>query len=298
MASELERYHKLGIAESLPKIYRYPIACGELSFILRGAYNKLPKNLQSLIFHDTLAAFRLLPQMQTQSAVSAANSLAQAAEAVLPKQKKNLAATEYKHAKIAQKKQSKMQQELRDCAQLPQDTLLHIMSFLDLHSLVSAGLVCWSWNLAACDDSLWQAQYNRVFGHSAVSLKDDNNNSKTIHGGHQNAPQDKMTILTSLNWREAFKKAYTGKSSRKVIANRGYCRRCKTIVWLNYTACPNQYPRPRYDTHQIKPVLSHQVMNYILDEFSSSDSENDSDTERGTVSRLWAYSKSVPHQRW
>lgn len=50
-------------------------------------------------------------RMQIQNAVSAANSLAQAAETVLPKQKKNLAATEFKHAKIAHKRQSKMQQE-------------------------------------------------------------------------------------------------------------------------------------------------------------------------------------------
>lgn len=52
-------------------------------------------------------------RMQTHSVVSAANSLAQAAEAKLPKQKKSLAAAEFKHAKIAQKRQSKMQQEGR-----------------------------------------------------------------------------------------------------------------------------------------------------------------------------------------
>lgn len=59
---QLERYEKLGIGESLPRVYQYPIACQELSSILRGAYSQLPKNLQSLVFQHTLTAFRLLPQ--------------------------------------------------------------------------------------------------------------------------------------------------------------------------------------------------------------------------------------------
>lgn len=58
----VERYEKLGLKESLSRAYHYPIACEELSCILRNAYSKVPKNLQSLIFQDSLAAFRLLPQ--------------------------------------------------------------------------------------------------------------------------------------------------------------------------------------------------------------------------------------------
>lgn len=58
----LGRYEELGMKESLHRMYQYPIACKELSFILRLAYNQLPKVLQSLIFQDTLTAFRLLPQ--------------------------------------------------------------------------------------------------------------------------------------------------------------------------------------------------------------------------------------------
>lgn len=61
MSNPLERYQKLGLSESLPRIHRYPLACKELSFILRGAYAKFPKNLQALIFQDTFTAFRLLP---------------------------------------------------------------------------------------------------------------------------------------------------------------------------------------------------------------------------------------------
>lgn len=50
------------IRESLLKTYRYPIACRELSFILREAFHQFPKNLQSIVFQDTLSAFRLLPE--------------------------------------------------------------------------------------------------------------------------------------------------------------------------------------------------------------------------------------------
>lgn len=60
--SMVERYQKLGLKESLNQPYRYPIACDELSLILRNAYSKVPKNLQSLIFQDSLLAFRLLPE--------------------------------------------------------------------------------------------------------------------------------------------------------------------------------------------------------------------------------------------
>lgn len=50
-------------------------------------------------------------RMQTSSAVSAAHLLFQSAEAVLPKQKKNLAITEYKQAKVALKRHCKARQE-------------------------------------------------------------------------------------------------------------------------------------------------------------------------------------------
>jgi hypothetical protein len=62
MSTPFERYQKLALTESLSKIYRYPIACKELSFILREAFHQFPKNLQTLIFQDTLFAFGLIPQ--------------------------------------------------------------------------------------------------------------------------------------------------------------------------------------------------------------------------------------------
>jgi len=48
--------------------------------------------------------------MQTQSAVSAANLLMQSAAAAFPKQKRVLATTEFKQAKVAHKRLSRTQQ--------------------------------------------------------------------------------------------------------------------------------------------------------------------------------------------
>ncbi|KAL3342184.1 hypothetical protein AABB24_026287 [Solanum stoloniferum] len=107
--SMMERYQKLGLKESLNQPYRYPIACDELSLILRNAYSRIPKNLQSLIFQDSLAAFGLLPEMQTQAAISAAHGLLQSMEAALPKQKKALAASEFKQAMVAHRRRRKVQ---------------------------------------------------------------------------------------------------------------------------------------------------------------------------------------------
>lgn len=50
-------------------------------------------------------------RMQTRSAVSAAHLLFQSVEATLPKQKKNLAVTEYKNSMVAHKRRTKARQE-------------------------------------------------------------------------------------------------------------------------------------------------------------------------------------------
>lgn len=60
-----------------------------------------------------------LSRMQTSSAVSAAHNLFQSADSVLPKQKKNLAATEFKHAKVAHKRRNKPQLEQEGSIYIP-----------------------------------------------------------------------------------------------------------------------------------------------------------------------------------
>ncbi|XP_031249086.1 F-box protein At5g52880 [Pistacia vera] len=211
MTNPLEKYPKLGLEEALSRIYRYPKACKELSFLLREAYNKLPKNTQSLIFQDTLTAFRVLPQMQTSSAVSAAHFLLQSAEASLPKQKKNLAVTEFKHAKVAHKRRSKACQDEKGTVQLPQDVLILIFSFLDMPSLVSVGLVSWSWNLAASDNHLWQSQYTLFFGNFINCSKTKvQQSSKVVEDKKHALLLDDVASENCVDWREVFKRAYIG----------------------------------------------------------------------------------------
>ncbi|XP_044467455.1 F-box protein At5g52880 [Mangifera indica] len=295
MSNPLEKYQKLGLKEALSRIYRYPKACKELSFILRGAYNKLPKNVQALIFQDTLTAFRLLPPMQTSSAVSAAHLLLQSAEASLPKQKKNLAITEFKHAKVAFKRHSKSCQDAKGTVQLPQDVLIHIFSFLDMPSLVSVELVSWSWNLAASDNHLWQSQYNVFFGNYMNSSKTKVQQSNKVVKDKKHALlQEDEASQNCVDWREAFKRAYIGNSSKNLTSDRGFCGHCNAVVWLNNLKCSNVHCGLK-SQKQIKHILPSQVVEYLLEDrspmISSSDSDSESDEE--SISRLWAYPKHL-----
>ncbi|KAL9409790.1 hypothetical protein AB3S75_048084 [Citrus x aurantiifolia] len=296
MSNSTERYQKLGLKEAVTRIHRYPIACKELSFIFRGAYSKLPKNVQSLIFQDSLAAFRLLPEMQTSSAVSAVHLLFQSAEAVLPKHKKNLAITEYKQAKVALKRCCKARQEEQGSVQLPQDVLVHIFRFLDLQSLVSVGQVCWSWNLAASDNHLWQLQYAIYFSNSDNCLKTKVQQSgRVIEDKMNTLLQDNMASQPSVDWRETFKGAYIGNSLKKLTSNRGFCGHCNAVVWLNNLKCSNELCGLKFKNQQIKLLSPCQVVKYLLDDplslSSSSDSDSESDEE--SISSLWAYPKHL-----
>lgn len=292
MSNTLERYEKLGLRESLPKTYRYPIACRELSFILREAFHQFPKNLQSIIFQDTLSAFCLLPEIQTQSAVSAAHFLLQSVEAALPKQKKNVAVTKFKHAMVAHKRRCKAHQVEKGSLQLPQDVLVHIFSFLDMKSLISVELVCWSWNIAANDNHLWEKQYVALYGNGAKHQP-----LKLVEGRNDRIlqePIDVSSVKEAGYWKGAVKGAYTGALSRKLTTNRGYCGHCKSVVWLNNAKCPNIHSGTS-EIQDIKPVTAFQVVEYLLDDSLSitSSSDSDSDSEDGPISRLWAYPKHI-----
>ncbi|GMP24640.1 hypothetical protein CsSME_00001836 [Camellia sinensis var. sinensis] len=296
MVAALERYEKLGIGESLPRIYQYPLACREISIILRGAYSKLPKNLQSLVFQHTLTAFRLLPLMQTQNAVSAANLLIQSAEAVLPKQKKVLAVTEFKHAKVAHKRRCKDRQE-EGSIQLPQDVVVHIFSFLDLQSLLSAASVCWLWNSAASDNHLWHLQHVMYFG-------DSNNCSKgrglqkygILENDEHMQLQMEVNAGNNTDWRDTFKKACKGNSLKKLTSYRGYCGHCDAVVWLSNMKCSNKHCRLNSKSQKIKHISPEQIVEYILhgspSMISSSDSDSgDSDSDEESFRKLWAIPK-------
>ncbi|KAL6127639.1 hypothetical protein ACLB2K_071002 [Fragaria x ananassa] len=83
-------------------------------------------------------------------------------------------------------------------------------------------------------------------------------------------------------------------SSEKLKSSRGYCRHCKTIVWLDNMKCFNEHIGLNTEFQKIDPVLPSQVVDYLLEGSislkSSSESDSDSDSEEGLFfSRLWAY---------
>ncbi|KAL2324584.1 hypothetical protein Fmac_023642 [Flemingia macrophylla] len=293
MSSVQERYERLGLRESLGKPYRYPIACKELSFVLREAFHQFPKNLQSIVFQDTLSAFRLLPEIEFQSAVSAVHVLLQSVEAVLPKQKKNVAVKEFKNAMVAHKRRCKAHGVEKGSLQLPQDILVHIFNFLDMKTLVSSGLVCWSWNEAANDNHLWEMQFMTLYGNGAKHQPVKR--VKGRNGRIFQQPIDNDKIIT--NWKEAVKGAYTGALSKKLTTNRGYCGHCKSVVWLNNAKCLNVHSGIS-EIPDIKPVTALQVVEYLLDDSISVTSSSDSDSDsEGPISGLWAYPKHIRNMR-
>ncbi|CAK7324827.1 unnamed protein product [Dovyalis caffra] len=286
MSDPMERYQNLGYKDALTRAHHYPIACKELSLILREAYNKLPKNLQSLIFQDTLSAFKLLPQMWTNNAVSAVHLLIQSADATLPKQKKNVAMKEFKHAMVASKRRGKVRWVEECYIELPQDVLVDIFSFLDTRSLVSASLVSRSWNAAASNNHLWQSLYATIFA-------SDHNSSKVT--GCLNGRQGEDNKDNSgVDWREAFKRAYIDNSSKRLTTSRGYCLYCNTIVWLDGMKCSSGKCGPQPKIQPVVPKSSEQVVGYLLDGSSSvvsSDSDSDLDDcfDEWYIPKLWAH---------
>ncbi|KAJ6888107.1 F-box protein [Populus alba x Populus x berolinensis] len=286
MSDQVERYQILGYKEALTRTHHYPVACKELSLILREAYNKLPKNLQSLVFQDTLSSFKLLPQMWTDNAVSAAHLLVQSAEATLPKQKKNVATKEFKQAMVASKRRGKACR-MQEChTELTQDVLVDIFSLLDTRSLVSASLVSRSWNAAACNNHLWQSLYATIFAsdHNSSNAKDLLNGRR----GEDNKENN------SVDWREAFKRAYTDNSSKRLTTSRGYCLYCDMIVWLDGLKCGSGKCGPQPKMQPIVPKSSEQVVEYLLDGSSSmmsSDSDSDLDDcfDEWYIPKLWAH---------
>lgn len=259
MAGAIERYKELGLRDALSLSYRYPVTCKELALILRLGYSNFPKPLQSLLLQDTLAAFRLLPLMQTPSAVGAANLLMQSAAAVFSKRKGHLAATQLKQAKVAHKRLSKTQQDDQDPVELPNDVLLHLFSLLDMQSLASAGMVCWSWHAVANNNSVWKFRYMTHFGDSDSFLKTKGLDSASTSEDGQCTSSNGVGSNADLDWRDAFKRAYLGLPSWRYKFNRGYCSQCNSIVWLNNLKCPNQHSGQPSENQRLRPVSPSQI---------------------------------------
>ncbi|XP_073271959.1 F-box protein At5g52880 [Primulina huaijiensis] len=296
-SNPIQRYQNLRFKESLRRPYRYSLACKELSLFLRSAYSMCPKNLQSQIFQDTLFAFSLLPEIQVQSAISAANSLLQSAEFALPKQKRGLAVKEYKHAVVACKRKSKSLKEEEVLTVLPRDVLFHVFGFLDLQSLVSAAAVCRSWNAVASDNHLWKSLHATFFGKHDSSFKINGSNTDgTIKSKKDVHSANHAETKADTDWRNAFERDYREICSRRFKSHRGYCSSCGSIVWLNSNKCSDTLGTVDNSTHQINPLSTRQLVEYILggsfSSESSSDGDSDSDTDDNSFCKLWAYELS------
>ncbi|KAL4574791.1 hypothetical protein LXL04_021629 [Taraxacum kok-saghyz] len=283
MAGPLDRYHKLGLQQSFSRTYHYPSACKELAIILKLSYSKFPKSLQSLVFQDVVTAFGLLPRMQTPTAIHAANTLLQAVESALPKQKKAMAVTEFKHAMVTHKRHSKSQQNKEDLVELPQDVLVHVFSFLDLQSLLSSSQVCRSWNIASSDTHLWQTLYTNTT-HIFHNI-----NNPIYHKLTNNIFSQKSNI----HWKNIYIEMYNGFSWKKLLtSSRGICKHCHEIVWVSDMTNDKTFElKCKY--HHILPISTRQIVEYIGGGYVLSDSDSDSDTDTdscdGYASKLWAY---------
>ncbi|AQK87771.1 F-box protein At5g52880 [Zea mays] len=282
-----ERYREMGIGAALSRPWDYPTACGELAALLRLGYADLPKAAQALVASDVLLAFRLLPDVQTGYAVSTANVLLQAVEVALPKQKKAQAVSEFKHSIIAHKRRARVQQ-ISGSPHIPQDILVHIFSFLDMHSLVAAGLVCWSWNSAANDNKLWKMNYSIFFGLSHLSC-----NNIPVSGVQYST--NSVPNYPNFSWKESFHTKYAECASWKFVSNRALCAHCRSVIWLSNLTCasPHHCPKNRHHEVKLRPLLPDTVAKYILrvEDLAASSSESD-DTDDSDYEnwhpRFWA----------
>ncbi|KAK8938154.1 F-box protein [Platanthera guangdongensis] len=274
--SPAKKYEQLGLADSLRRPYDYSDSCQELALILRRAYAKFPKSLQSIIFRDTLSAFRLLSQMDRFAAcfcfdtprggkpnveldigIPAANLLVKAAEAALPKQKKTLASSKFKHSVIAQRRRGKVHQ-VEGYMDLPQDILLHVFRFLDIRSLVSASSVCWSWNTAAKDNMLWMSHYYIIFGRIDISIGKKSLFSDFVH---DIGPNEGKELPINFDWRGAFKRIFTKQSVWRCRPHRAFCIHCESILWLSAITCgtPHRCPGNEKGRLNIKPISANML---------------------------------------
>ncbi|KAL0318062.1 UNVERIFIED_CONTAM: F-box protein [Sesamum angustifolium] len=203
--------------------------------------------------------------MQTQSAILAANSLLQSAEFALPKQKRATAVTEHKHAVVTSKRKIKAKQEEEGIIPLPQDVLMHVFSFLDMQSLVSASAVCRSWNVAASDNHLWEFLYAIYFC------------------GSGNVCQNGIATGVGIDWRCAFKIAYKGFIYCFILRVLG----CLVMGIGKASTCYRKFKSYR--------GYCSRLWSFILDGFlvSVSSSDSDSDPEDVSMLKLWAYPRQI-----
>lgn len=72
--------------------------------------------------------------------------------------------------------------------------------------------MCRSWNLAASDNHLWQLQYATFFRSYDNGSKINGRQRYEVEDNEDTSfqEQEEMVTRSSIDWREAFKRAYIG----------------------------------------------------------------------------------------
>ncbi|MCO5568754.1 hypothetical protein L7F22_022454 [Adiantum nelumboides] len=159
-----KRYEALELRTALSRRSDYRQACSELSSILQRGYRIAPKKLQILIFEEVLYAVHRLCELETSLHLLAVTKLVQAAENVLPRQRKIQVLSEFKQAAVTHWR-CKRVLESEGCGfgDLATDNLIVIFGHLDARSLARAAAVCRLWNRAASDEMLWAKLFRNSF---------------------------------------------------------------------------------------------------------------------------------------
>ncbi|KAG0487465.1 hypothetical protein HPP92_009560 [Vanilla planifolia] len=259
-----------------------------------------------------IGGWRYNDRFETCSGIAAVYLLVQAAEVALPKQKKTVVTSEFKHAMVAHKRLCKARQyegHFPGSVHLPHDVLLHIFRFFDMRSLLTASSVCWAWNAAAKDNLLWMTQYSIFFGKLNISSQKNSQFSDFVGEVDDALLKGDENLSTNFDWRGAFKRKFTGSSSWRLRPHRGFCRHCKCIIWLSGLTCnmPHKCCGSIKGRLKIKPISVHMLVDYLLGEENSGESSrnshsmlssesDDSDSDEssalnGQLPKLWAFPK-------
>eukprot|EP00897_Mesotaenium_endlicherianum_P003040 jgi/Mesen1/2764/ME000170S01880 len=251
----------------------YAEACRELALLLRKLYAAASKSLQAVLFDDTIVAFQRLPLMGGSEQKAAAHLLLRAAEAVLPKQRRQVAALEFKQACLTWTRNYRRlygsggggggdetdDDDAADhagAAQLPLDVMHSVLRFLDAVSLARVAAVCSSFRHLAADERLWRAQMLEIFGE---------------HGAPEACPPD---APVGLSW-----------AAGPFTSNRADCPVCNSIQWVQIPHTDPGGDVPYRCRHQRVMISAKQVVGLFLRKFarggvlSSSDSDDSSDGE-------------------
>ncbi|GBG64622.1 hypothetical protein CBR_g45678 [Chara braunii] len=255
-----DQYGLLEIDRALRRRGDFARACHELALVLRTAYDLLSKSAQAAVFQDVLTAFQQLPQSGGSRQKAAAVVLLRAAQAVLPKQRKMTAVSEFRRTSLANHRTSKREKQsdnkhddndsddsdadILEMSHLPMDVVAHVLDYLDPPSLVAVSAVCRSFcELSASNEELWEAHFTALFGVEAaaeaierVRRGHKEGGSGEERGGRMLDPGSRglPVVDRRAQWRRAFERAACrGDRASFLSSNRAYCTTCNRLLWIS-----------------------------------------------------------------